>query len=201
MNKKMMPIVVMTLALCMQGYAQSVPVTLYSISDSYLYQGSPNSNYGTLTTGIGGQGDTYPGYFYDIVVTFNISSLNGTTIDAAFINFTQTAPLYTEFTVPQLVFSCFKINASSWVETAVTWNNPPVALGDYYVEDYQDNNIYNIIVPADTVLQTAIDNGEQLFSTRCTADGYGAEMAGIFWTREYASTDPTVIPQFAILLH
>jgi len=101
-------------------------VTLTSVADSWLYEASPNSNYGTLTeTSVAG----VMGSRQRAVVRFNVSGIpSGSTINSVELK------LYARRCYnPDNVNTYLLALGQSWSETTVTWNNQPSVSGDLNV--------------------------------------------------------------------
>jgi hypothetical protein len=157
---------------CLNGFAASQgvnhTVVFYSISDSWLNEEAPDTNYGTVKIAEYGV-DEYTAMYYDIVITFNISALIGLnkTIIYAEAWIRQQAEIEEEIIQPDVEISSYLIDPYSWNETTVTWNNPPTQTSDYFIRNYQDYDIDHLIWPTTGVVTTAIANGDHLISFRC----------------------------------
>lgn len=95
--------------------------------DSHIRAGGPSSNYGTYTYLTV---NWLPNQANRGVVEFDLDTLNGATINSAYID------LYSRYNSPNDYFGIYRITAS-WSEMSVTWSNQPA----HYATAYASVNV------------------------------------------------------------
>lgn len=171
----------LTVILCLIAIVNlsvGIDVITYAVEDAYLNSGSPNTNYGAVSTGYCGQETTSPFSYNNVVVKFNISTItNASKIVEAYVHYIQEFVSDTEIIEPTITVDSYEIS-TNWIESgsgSVTWNNPPTVIKQIR-SAYQDGNIDEIIFDATIAVFDAVSNGHQLVGVL----GSASSVASIF---------------------
>lgn len=99
------------------------PATRFPVSeDSYVYGGSPATNYGTAVN-LAVKGDTSSAYIRKTYMKANLQNWNGEAADQARLYF------YSSTVVDQTYVRVLGLADDSWSESGITWNHQPSLSG------------------------------------------------------------------------